>query len=800
MSDLKYALRQLLKNPGFTAVAVLTLALGIGANTAIFSLINAVLLRPASFQEIEEPERLVFVSEKSQDGNRISVAYPNFLDWQRQQDGFSSLAAFRNETWNLTGGGSPERLNGLQVSPEFFPTFRVRPLHGRVFTADEDKAGGERVVMLSEDLWRRRFHGDPALLDGTVTLNGEPYTVVGIVPAAFRFPQRAELWTPIGHRANWTDARGWHPGISVVGRLKPGIELAAGRRGLEAVAARLSQEYPETNTGVGVTVMALHERVAGPSVRTALGTLLGAVMVVLLIACANVTTLLLARATQRRKEIALRLALGAGRWPLLRLLLLESLLLASAGGIAGLLLAFWGMQGLAALLPAHAQAAMILSLDRTVLLFSLGVTVATGLLFGLAPAWQLAGGDPAEVLKEAGRGGSAGVGRGRSRQWLTVGEVAVTLMLLVAAGLLLRSFSRLQAVPVGLDPRNVLSLDLRLPPYKYPDDPARARFYQEAVEAVRALPGVQSAAFVSPLPLGFSRWQSSVRLEGEVPARPGQERSSDFAIITPDYFKTMGIPLLKGRTFTEADDGRVRVCIVDETFEQKHFDGDALGRRLANGREGTNWMTVVGVVRHVKNYGPGSESNIETYEPVAQNAGGGMTLVIKTAAAPMSLAEPARKAILGVDPDQPVGEVFTMQQILAINVAERRLAMLLLSLFAALALMLASVGLYGVVAFNVSHRTREIGVRMALGAQTGDVLGMVLKQAGRWVGLGMVLGLAGALGATRWMTTILFQTDAADPWIYLITPLVLAAVALLACLLPAHRAAKTDPLEALRAE
>jgi putative ABC transport system permease protein len=795
--DIRFGARTLRKNPGFTAVAVLTLGLGIGANTAIFSVINAVLLRPPPFKD---PERLAFVSEKSKDMDNMSVAYPNFLDWQREQESFSSLAAFRVEEWNITGDGRPERITGLQVSSSFFATLGIQPVRGRVFTADEDKVGGERVVVLSEGIWLRRFGGDPAVLNRTVTLNGEPYTIVGILPAAFQFPRRVELWTPVGHKAAWTEERGWHPGMYVVGRLKSGVELPAARSGLEAVAARLAKEYPDSNTGNSVTVMALQERLAGPSVRTALATLLGAVTLVLLIACTNVTNLLLARATQRRKEIAVRLALGAGRWLLLRQLLVESLLLAGAGGIAGLLLAFWGMALLTNLLPAEIRELVTLNIDQTVLLFSLVIAVVTGLLFGLAPAWQLANGDSVEALKEGGRSEAFGTGRGWGRQLLIVGEVSFALMLLVAAGLLLRSFSRLQAVPVGLNLKNVLTMELSLPPYKYADDLRQTAFYRLAIEAVRVLPGVESVAFIAPLPLGFGGWQSGVHLEGEPKPKPGQGTLSDFAVVTPDYFKTMGVTILKGRAFTEADDGKYRVCIVDETFEQKHFHGNALGKRIEQGDSGTNWMTIVGVARHVKNYGAGEDSRIETYVPTAQNGASGMALVIKTAVPPLTLAGAAQKAILSVDPDQPVSEILTMDQILARNVAERRLAMLLLSLFAALALVLASVGLYGVMAFNVANRTREIGVRMALGARTSDVLGLVLRQGGKLVGLGIVFGLAGAFGVTQLMTALLFQIQPTDLATYLATPLLLGLVALFACWVPARRAARVDPIVALRYE
>lgn len=798
MNDLRYAYRQLLKNPAFTAVAVITLALGIGANTAIFSVINAVLLRPPPFQE---PDRLVFVSEKTKGLDNMSVAYPNFLDWQRQQQGFSSMAVFRNEDWNITGGGGrPERISGLQVSASFFSTLGVEPLLGRVFSADEDKIGGDRVVLLGEGMWKRRFGGDPKVVNSTITLNGESHTVVGIMPVAFQFPRRVELWTPAGYKFEWTDKRDWHPGMYVIGRLKPGVELPEARSGLEAVAARLEKEYPGSNTGNGVNLMPLQEQFAGPSVRTALLTLLGAVGLVLLIACTNVTNLLLARAAQRRREIAVRLALGAGRWVLLRQLLIESLLLAGAGGIAGLLLAFWGVALLTNLLPTQIEEMVTLNIDRTVLLFSFGIAVATGLLFGLAPAWQLANGNSADALKEGGRGESAGATRGWGRRLLIVGEVAFALMLLVGAGLLLRSFNRLQAVPVGLEVENVLTMSLSLPPYKYPKREEQTSFYRQTIDAVRVLPGVQSAAFIAPLPLGFGGWQSGVHVEGQPKTKPGQGTMSDFAVATPDYFKTLGVTILKGRAFTEADDGKNRVCIIDETFERKHFNGDALGKRLSQGDNGTNWMTVVGVARHVKNYGAGEDSRIETYVPVAQSGANSVTLVVKTAVQPLTLAEPVRKAILSVDSDQPVADVLTMAQVLARSVAERRLAMLLLSLFAVLALVLAGVGLYGVMAFNVVNHTREIGIRMALGARQDDVLGLVLKQGGSMVALGLVFGLAGAFGVTRLMKTLLFQVGATDFATYLATPLLLAIVALLACWLPARRAARVDPMVALRAE
>lgn len=730
----------------------------------------------------------------------MSVAYPNFLDWQRRQNAFTGLAAFRMEAWNITGNGSPERVDGLQASANLFSILGVHPIHGRSFTPREDALGGERVVLLSEGLWRRRFGGDPAVLTRTISLNGEPYSVIGIMPASLQFPQRVELWTPIGHKADWTEARGWHPGIYVIGRLKSGVELAAARKDLEGMTASLAREYPDSNTGNSATAMALRERLAGPNVRLALGTLLCAVIFVLLIACTNVTNLLLSRATQRRREIAVRLALGAGRWQLLRQLLTESLLLSSAGGFAGLLLAFWCLGALTKLLPVQIHELVSLNLDQTVLLFSLGVAVATGFLFGLAPALQLANGNSSEALKEGGRGEAAALGRGWGRRLLVISEVALALVLLVGAGLLLRSFSRLQAVPVGIDPHNVLTMEITLPLIKYPNDSRQAAFYAQTIEAVRRLQGVQSAGFIAPLPLGLGGWNSDVRIEGEPPPKPGQGRLSDFAVVTPDYFKAMGVTLVQGRAFTTADDGKTRVCIIDETFAQRHFNGNAVAKRLANGDAGTNWMTIVGVVRHVKNYGAGEDSRIETYEPVAQNGAGSMTMVVKTAVPPLTLVEALRKAIQSVDPDQPIANVLTMEDVLARSVAERRLATLLLSLFAGLALLLAAVGLYGVMAFNVANRTREIGIRMALGAGVEDVLSLVLRQGGTLVALGIIFGLAGAFGVTQLMTRLLFHTDATDAATYIVTPLILVAVTFIACMIPARRATKVNPTVALRYE
>ena len=794
MNDLRFAFRQLLKNPGFTAVAVLTLALGIGANTAIFSLVNAIMLRPPPFRE---PARLMYLSERSPQLDSMSVSYPNLVDWQKQTVAFENIAGFRGEGYNLTGGDAPERVQGFCVSANFFATLGVAPLQGRVFGPDEDRPGALPVAVISQGLWERRFGRDPTILGRTIHLDAEAHVVIGIMPAAFQFPREVELWTPLGvlgGMSSWQN-RGNHPGIHAIARLKPGVTIEQARADMDTITARLAQEYPNTNAGCGATVMTLRERMVRQP-RPALLMLLGAVGFVLLIACANLANLLMARSAARAKEMAIRSALGAGRARIIRQLLCESLMLSMLGAIAGLLLAFWGVDLLRQLIPAVLQESIEIRIDAVVLVFTAVLALLTGLGFGLVPALQSSKPDLNEALKESGRGAGEGRRPDRIRRALVVSEVALAMVLLVGASLLIRSFDRAQKVSSGLDPEGVFTTFVSLPVLKYKEKRDQLAFYEKLLERVSTLPGIRSAAGTRSL-LGGS--QIYYLVEGEPLPEPGRSPVCDYAVVTPDYFKVMGIRLLRGRVFTLAHDQKaLRVAVIDEKFARKHGkDRDPIGKRISTG-DTNKWLTIVGVVAHVKNYGVDRDSRQELYIPFAQQPAAAMTLVVKAEHA--SVAGAIRAVVHELDPDQPLETFRSLDQILADNIAPRRVAMLLLSVFSGLALALAVVGIYGVMAFAVSQRTREIGVRMALGARPADVLALVLGQSGRLVFAGVIVGLLAAVGLTRLMRSLVFGVSTIDPATYVFMPVVLLAVAFLASYLPARRAAKVDPMEALRYE
>ena len=793
LQDFRYALRMLAKNPGFTLVAVLTLALGIGANAAIFSLVNAIMLRPPPFRE---PSRLMYLSERSSQLEGMSISYPNLLDWQKQTVAFESIAGFRNQGYNLSGGETPERVTGFSVSANFFATLGIAPLRGRVFSSDEDRAGAERVVVISEGLWHRRFGGDPAILDRTIQLDAQSHAVIGVMPASFQFPREVELWTPLGVGAtkSWQN-RGNHPGIWAIGRLKPGVTPEQARADLDTITTRLAREYPDANAGNSATVITLRERMVREP-RPALLMLLGAVAFVLLIACANLANLLMARSAARAKEIAIRSALGAARGRIIRQLLCESLLLSGLGAAAGLVLAFWGVGLLRQMIPSELQESIIIDIDKVVLMFTGVVAVLTGLGFGLFPALQSSKPDLNEVLKEGARGAGEGRKSHRIRHALVVSEVALAMVLLVGASLLIRSFDRLQNVSPGLEPDDVVTASLSLPVIKYPEKRDQFAFYERLLDRVKALPGIQSAAVTRPL-LGGS--QIGYQVEGEPPPQPGRGRVCDYGVVSHEYFKVMGIRILRGQVFREADDGKApRVAVVDETFARKHWkNDDPIGKRITTGNT-NQWMTVIGVVAHVKSYGVDNDSRHQLYVPFAQHPGASMTLVVKAANA--TIAGSIRTAVQDIDPDQPLTTFRSMEQILGESIAPRRIAMLLLSVFSGLALALAGVGIYGVMAYSASQRTREIGVRMALGARPADVLALILRQSGRLVLLGVGVGLVAAFALTRLMTTLVFEVKTTDPITYAIVPPLLLAVALLASYLPARRASKVDPMEALRYE
>jgi putative ABC transport system permease protein len=795
----------LVKNPGFSLIAVLALTLGIGADSAIFSVVNAVLLRPLPYFE---SERLVVLRERSPQLEGMSVAYPNFVDWREQNSTFENIGVYRRQSYNLTGSGEPERLVGAQVSADVFAAVRVNAARGRVFSNDEDKPGAAPVVVLSHGLWQRRFGGDPGILDQSLTLDGRSFTVIGVMPSDFQFPFRAtELWTSAGQASEnpgWQN-RGNHPGLTGIARLKPGVTLEQAREDMEGVAANLERQYPDANTRSRVTIIpalenAVRSSSAGERIRPALLVLLAAVGFVLLIACANVANLLLARATTRQKEIAIRTALGASRRRIVRQLLTESILLSVAGGALGLLLARWGVKLIVAISPNSIPRSREINLDGRVLAFTVCVSVLTGIIFGLVPALQSSKPDLNETLKDAGRGSTGS--RHLFRSGLVVSEVALTFVLLIGAGLMLRSFYRLQQVDPGFSYGHLLTFSVSLPPKKYPEDQQKINFYEQLAERIRALPGVQTVGVSSGLPLGNNGWQTSFRVEDQPEPEPGQTPLTDACITTPDYFQAMGIALLKGRNFSEQDvKGGPRVTLIDEEFARRYWPGqEAVGKNIRSSRNDPP-ITVVGVVRRVKMDGLNEDSSrVQSYYPFRQLPNGGMTVVVRTANDPMGIVSGVREQVLALDPDQPVYDLNTMEQIRADSIAPDRLNLMLLASFAVVAVILAGVGIYGVMAYSVTQRTHEIGIRMALGARQSDVLGMVIRQGMKLAVIGLAIGLGGAWLATRAMSSLLFGVSATDSVTFIAISVLLTGVALGACFVPARRATKVDPMVALRYE
>jgi predicted permease len=807
LQDLRYGTRMLMRNPAFTVVAVLALTLGIGADTAIFSVVNAVLLRPLPY---DQSENLVFLTERSPVLEGMSVAYPNFLDWREQNNAFESIGVFRRSDYNLTGGGEPERIVAGQVSADLFRVLRVNAARGRIFDNDEDKPGSPLVVVLSHALWQRRLGGDPNIIGQTLTLNGRDFTIIGIMPPSFQFPSRVEMWTPVGQLAKdpgW-ESRGNHPGLYAMARLKPGVTVQQARDDMEIVAANLEKQYPDSNTGNRASLTPALENVVG-SIRTALLVLLSAVGFVLLIACANVANLLLARASNRQKEMAIRTALGASRTRIVRQLLTESLILSFAGGAFGILLAHWGVKLIIAVSPDSIPRFREIGLDARVLLFTMGVSLLTGIIFGLAPALQASKPDLNETLKEAGRGSTGR--RHIMRSILVVSEVALTLVLLIGAGLMIRSFYHLQRVDPGFSADNLLTFNVSLPQKKYPEPQQRINFYQQLLQNLTALPGVQSVGMATGLPLGNNGWQSGFWIEGRPEPPQGQRPLTEVALVGPGYFKAMQIPLLRGRDFNDQDVmaappdpkhpefRRPTVTVIDEEFARRYWpDEDPLGQQI------TFWggkVTVVGIVRRVKMEGLNTDSNrVQSYYPFNQNPSGSMSVVVRTIGDPTGLSNAVRQQVLAIDPDQPIYSVQTMGQIWTDSIAPDRLFLMLLGTFATVALILAAVGIYGVMAYSVTQRTHEIGIRMALGAAQSNVLGMVIRQGMKLALAGLGLGLVGAWLVTRTMSSLLFGVSATDPLTFVVISLALAGVALGACFLPARRATKVDPMIALRYE
>lgn len=804
--DLKYGVRMLMKNPAFTAVAVIALALGIGANTAIFSVVHAVLLKQLPYQE---PDRLMIVWEANRlrGNSRNNVVSPgNLQSWKDQNKVFSDMAAFIGVTANLTGAGNPVEISGQAVTTNFFSTIGTTPLLGRAFLPEEDQEGKSNVYVLSYGLWQSRFGGDKDIVGKTIQVNGISRIVIGVMPPDFNwqmnefaFINRApEFWTPFALPA---ERRPRGRSLSVVARLKPGVTREQAQAEMNTIAARLEQTYPENDTGWGVKVIPLNTQLTG-DVRPALYLLLGAVGFVLLIACANVANLLLARATSRQKELAVRAALGAGRWRVIRQLLTESLLLSTLGGILGIGLALWGISALLALAPRNLILVEKVTLNTTVLAFTFGISILTGLLFGLVPAFITSKSDLNNALKDTGKGVSGSTNK-RANSVFVVVEVALALVLLVSAGLLIKSLWRLQSVETGFNADNVLTMRVVLPRQAYNTDEKRVAFVKQAVEQLNNLPGVKSAAAVENMPFGTGGRGTGFVIEGR-PAPPnGQEPSTEVVVIAPNYFQTMQIPLLSGRLFEEREFTKASsVVVISEALAREHFPNEnPLGKRITiHMKEENVPHEIIGVVRDIRQKNFLTNIRPMVYWPHAELAYGTMTYMVRTQNDPMSLAVAAERTIHNLDKDLPVSDVRPMSAWLAQSTAKERFSSVLLTIFAVVALLLAAVGLYGVLAYSVTQRTHEIGVRIALGAKGTDIFKLILRQGMLLTCVGLVIGLAAAFGLTRLLTTMLFGVNATDPITFIAIGLLLLFVAFLACYVPARRATKVNPITALRYE
>jgi putative ABC transport system permease protein len=802
LRDLRYALRTLVRQPGFSIAVVLTLALAIGANTAIFSIVNGVLLRHLPYPN---DGQLMTVWTRMANGEHETASMPDYVDWKAQNSSFSQMTAYANSNDNLAApGADPERVPSARVIADYFTTLGVRPAAGRWFVPDEFVFGSHRVVVLSHALWVRRFGANPGIIGQSITLNARPYTVVGVAPESARLPARAQLWAPFSVDPSSPPQSRRGDFLSVVARLKPGISQARAQSDMDAIGRRLAAAYPATNARVGVLVISLHDQLVG-QIRPALLVFSGAVALVLLIACANVANLLLARATAREREMAVRAALGAGRRRLVRQMLTESLVLAVAGGLLGLALAWWGVQGLKAAAPPTLPRLDEVGLDPVALAFTAVAVVVTGFLFGIAPALRGSGYALQSTLVAGGRAGIGGGSGERLRAVLVVAQVALALVLLVGSGLLVRTFARLQQVDLGFDSGHVLTAQVVLPGVKYDNDARMLSFFNSLRDRLTATPGVAVAGFVSDVPLAGGYDYLSFDIVGQPAPQPGQSSPDAVSsVATTEYFSAMRIPLLSGRLFTPSDGPNApRVVVVNKELAQKAFAGrDPIGQRITFGNlaDSTSWLTIVGVVGSTRLEGVGLETYAQAFRPLTQTPVPYVYVVARTTGDPLALTGAVRREVVALDPTLPIASIQSMDQRAASSVAQFKLNSIIVTLFAGVALLLASIGIYAVISYAVAQRTREIGIRMALGAASADVLKLVVRDGMAPAVIGVTLGAVGAFGVTRLMRSLLYGVSATDPVVFGVVATALVLVALGACWVPARRAARVDPNVALRNE
>ena len=817
LEDLRFAFRQLVKHPGFTLTSIFALALGIGANTAIFSVVNAVLLRPLPYPD---PEKLIVVRESSSAFARGAVGYMNWLDWHAVQRSFTNLALARRENFNFSVGagvGAPERIKGLRASSDLLSVVGLKPQIGRDLAAAEDVDGAPNVVLIGENLWRKHFAGSPDVLGKRVVIDGLEREIVGVFPASLQFGRNPDVIIPLGEIAKDPGmvSRDNHQGFLALGRLKPGVSMEQARNDLNAIAIELEKKYPKSNTGRRVTLSPLFETTVG-DYRASLNLLLAAVGCVLLIACANVANIQLARALGRGKEMAVRAALGASRWAIARQLLIESTLISVIGALAGLLLTLWSLDAILALTPANVARFHEARIDVPVLAFTTIAALLAGVLVGMWPAWRISHNASLSVAlhEVGGRGSSDGAARQRMRSGLVVTQVALAIVLLAGAGLTLKSFWHAQNAPLGFNPHGIVTFDISLPEAKYKKDEQKDAFWKQLVERVKNIPGVEAAAISPNSPFDDTEWDSGFHVTGTPPAPLGQRPPAEVSCVSPDYFRVMGMPILRGRGFGPEDlpgeKGHSRSIIIDESFARKYFPGkDPIGQHIDDNQtedETQPPMTIIGVVPRTRNEAPGEDNSeklqmVEEYLLASQSPQGANNLHVRSNLTDIGpLIAAVKREVRALDADQPIGQITTMDDAIASSLATRRLTMVLLATFAFLALVLASVGLYGVMALTVTQRTRELGIRMALGAARTNIFRLVLGHGISLVGVGVVVGLFGAIAVGRALMSLLYNVGALDTGAVVTAIISLTVVGLIACCVPARRATRVDPIVALRTE